>query len=388
MLLHIPPNFLVHYSLILTFAKLVEIKLPLKKLIYLQFIAAGLTILFDIFALRDELISVPVVIAHASLYFVATTKAFKFRWKNMTLSQRIITLVLLIYGLHILSYSYVSTNPELLALGFGIALIIHMAISILFPAGIIELLSLENAKLKAEVHYRAKLTHAAKMAALGEMAGGMAHEINNPLMTISLAINLIKRHFQKNNMDKIPDLVDKTITTVSRIEKIVRGLLAFTRQSTSHYENIYVKELIEDTIILCTERLKNYDINLVISISESEIYIWGDKPQLTQVLLNLINNSFDAIKNLSERWIKIEVFNEVTNVVFSVTDSGRIEDKSLTEKMFEPFYTTKEIGSAIGLGLSVSKGIIESHNGDIQIDASGYTKVLFNIPKKNVGRQE
>jgi signal transduction histidine kinase len=145
-----------------------------------------------------------------------------------------------------------------------------------------------------------------------------------------------------------------------------------------------VKDLINDSLAYCIDNLKFHNINLIIEDIPADIHLECRAIQISQVLLNLINNARDAIKEQSEeKWIKIGV-QEIDNVVeFSLTDSGKGIPPEIRHKILEPFYTTKPNGEGTGLGLSISKNIIESHSGILQIaENTENTKIIFSIPKR------
>jgi C4-dicarboxylate-specific signal transduction histidine kinase len=228
----------------------------------------------------------------------------------------------------------------------------------------------------------AKLMNSTKMSALGEMAGGIAHEINTPLATIMLLSEQQQRMLADDK--NIPPKALKAFVTItsaaSHISRIVQGLRFFSRESSSDpFIKSELSKIIEDTVILCSERFKSRDIQLTIDSLPCEFFC---RPvQIAQVLLNLLNNSFHAVENQKEKIIKIS--STVTNhhLEVSVSDSGEAIPSAIREKMFMPFFTTKDIGKGTGLGLSISKGIIENHKGILSLDdSSTMTCFKFQIP--------
>ena len=220
---------------------------------------------------------------------------------------------------------------------------------------------LEEERKRSEL----KLFHSAKMASLGEMAAGLAHEINNPLAIIQAKSNLLMQMIEskKFDQDKLKEGLEKIVHTTTRISKIISGLRLFSRDSSKDpMSHFLVSKVVEETIELCNERFKNYDIKVKIN-GERNVPMFGRATQLSQVLLNLLNNAFDAVVNLKERWIEISYFIEDNHVKIEVVDSGLGIPAEISEKMLQPFFTTKEVGKGTGLGLSISKGIIEDHSG-------------------------
>lgn len=220
---------------------------------------------------------------------------------------------------------------------------------------------------------RAVAIESSKMASLGEMAGGIAHEINNPLTIISLAMCNISRTVENGKLDKEVILSScKTIEqTVHRINKIITGLRTISRGDASSepkYEK--VQDIIDDVTGLCFEKMKMNGVELKIEASETLLSSMFRclRVQLSQVLLNLLNNSYDAIKEQEEKWIVIKIEKTSKHMVFSIIDSGKGIDLALEEKIFQPFFTTKPIGKGTGLGLSLSRSLIEQQNGKMYID--------------------
>jgi C4-dicarboxylate-specific signal transduction histidine kinase len=242
--------------------------------------------------------------------------------------------------------------------------------------------------LKVISNQQQALSQSAKMSALGEMAGGVAHEINNPLAIITLNADLLMYSINQENSTpkKLLDGLNTILQTVDRISKIVRGLRTFSRDgSHDPMQNFLLKDLLSDTISLCQEKLKQHDINLKINTPDKELQLNGRAVQISQVLLNLINNARDAVINLPEKWIQIDCRKLDNSIEIVVTDSGNGIPKEVYEKIFQPFFTTKEIGKGTGLGLSVSSGIITAHKGELFYDEkNAHTSFVIRLPHDEV----
>ena len=222
-----------------------------------------------------------------------------------------------------------------------------------------------NIQEKRETELRMFL--ASKMASLGEMAGGIAHEINNPLAIISGKAEQIKKYVRQENLDrdKIYAAVEKIEDTSFRISKIIKGLRSFSRTGEQDpSKETFVKELIDETLDLCRERMISESITLI-QESDNTLSINCKPTQIQQVLVNLLNNSIDAVKGHREPWIKISSESIGRQVVLKISDSGQGIDAELKEKIMNPFFTTKEVGKGTGLGLSISKRIMENHGGKL-----------------------
>lgn len=207
----------------------------------------------------------------------------------------------------------------------------------------------------------------AKMAALGEMASGVAHEINNPLAIISgrtTVLKLMMEDGQLNNESLLSGL-QKIEDTALRISKIIVGLRTFSRDtSKDRMEKTSLNLILKDTLDLCHQRMINHDVVFSMN-NEEDIFFLCRPVQISQVLINLFGNALDAIELLPEKWIKLDVKKIGQHVFISVTDNGAVIEASIVDRIFEPFFTTKVVGKGTGLGLSISKGIIEAHGGNL-----------------------
>lgn len=253
-----------------------------------------------------------------------------------------------------------------------------------------------NAKLAQEVEDRiraeelaaksqAQIVNSSKMAALGEMAGGMAHEINTPLATIASLSGQLREFLGDTPLDleAIDDMVVTIERTTKRIAKIVSGLRSMSRDdSRDPFILTPVKALVEETLVLCRERFAHRGIQLSIDDVPDDVRIPCRSTQIAQVLLNLLNNAHDAVSGLAEKWVTLSVKDLPDAVELAVTDSGHGIPAALGEKLFQPFFTTKEVGKGTGIGLSISRGLVEAHRGQLTIDpASPNTRFVVHLPK-------
>lgn len=226
--------------------------------------------------------------------------------------------------------------------------------------------------------------HASKMATLGEIAAGIAHEINNPLTIIQARILTIEKQMLKKNIldSEFAESFKKVIETIQRITKIIKGLKFISRDANIDSPvKINLDQLFETTFDLCLEKLKMNNVDIIKDSSGFDYEIEVRETQIVQVLLNLINNAFDAVKTLPEKWIQIECLTNKDNLLIKVRDSGSGIPEDILEKIMNPFFTTKPAGQGTGLGLSISKGIIENHNGKLYYnDKSNHTEFVIEIP--------
>ncbi len=229
---------------------------------------------------------------------------------------------------------------------------------------------------------RLKATQAARMAALGQMAGSVAHEINNPLTTISLQAELL----QKELSEKFPDQAAlnriKSIRSVTeRITKIISGLRALSRDgSQDSFTDQALSSVINATLQICQEKFLASGISLAVS-EIPEIHLRCRGVQISQVLLNLLNNSFDAVINEANRWVKINFRVTEEEAEISIIDSGHGIPASYSERVMQPFFTTKDVNLGTGLGLSISKRIVEAHGGQLRYDPHyENTRFVITLP--------
>jgi C4-dicarboxylate-specific signal transduction histidine kinase len=213
--------------------------------------------------------------------------------------------------------------------------------------------------------------NAAKMAALGEMSASVAHEVNNPLTVILLRAQRLDILARTETMDAA--IVRKTAhdidRTVERIRRIVDALRAFARQGDEDpLRPEYLAPIIEDTVELCAHRFRQHGVALEVDAIPDGLLVECRGTQITQVLLNLLSNAYDAVENQDERWVRITVDVHGDVVQIGVLDSGPGVPTEIAARIMEPFYTTKEIGRGTGLGLSLSKGIAEAHGGRLELD--------------------
>jgi C4-dicarboxylate-specific signal transduction histidine kinase len=232
---------------------------------------------------------------------------------------------------------------------------------------------------------RAQMVAASKMSALGEMAGGIAHEINNPLAILQLRarqiLQLICPGFPQS--DRLLQAADSIRQTTDRIAAIIRSLRAIAREGHGDpFESTPVQTLIAHTLELCAARFQSHDISLKVEPFDPELRVWCRSVEILQVLLNLLNNAFSAIEHQDEKWVEVSVHDQGENAEIQVTDSGPGIPPELQDKLFLPFFTTKPVGSGTGLGLSISKAVALDHRGDLWVDAScPHTRFILRVPK-------
>jgi len=231
---------------------------------------------------------------------------------------------------------------------------------------------------------RAKNIHDSKLKALGVLAGGVAHEINNPLTIISLQAYVLKGLLNKNNIkdEKFYYACEQISSTVTRISDIIKSLKNISRDSSlDQIELVVIDKLIEEVINLAkiNFNLSDIDIKHNTSLTDGRV-IYCRPGQIQQVILNLINNAIDEVVGKENSWVKIDVreVNEQLEIV--IADSGEGVSPENKEKIFDPFFTTKDIGKGTGLGLSISKNIVQQHGGDLVVGDGPESCFILTLP--------
>ncbi len=223
---------------------------------------------------------------------------------------------------------------------------------------------------------RAKSIQSAKLASLGEMSAGVAHEINNPLSIIVGSVALLPKY--RDQDEKFTSKIDAIQKATARIEKIVKGLKKFSRSSEgSIHKPEDLNEILVEVINLTETKAKRFSTSVICNSSE-RLTIDCDSVEVEQVLVNLINNGIDAAKDSVDKWVRINAFELDDSVVLQIFDSGQGITKEVEGKLFQPFFTTKPVGEGTGLGLSIVKGILDQHRASIVLNRS-YKNTCFEI---------
>jgi PAS domain S-box-containing protein len=225
-----------------------------------------------------------------------------------------------------------------------------------------------------EVQLMEKLIQSEKLAALGKLAAGVAHEINNPLTGILSYAESISEELDKNHplQEDIAIIIRETL----RCRDIVRNLLDFAKQYTPKFEIVDPNKIVNQALDLVHRLPQFKDIEIVVYLDEKIPKIKADAKQIQQVILNFLINAADAMKYKGKITISTEYYRQQKKCIISVEDTGPGIPENLMDKIFEPFFSTK---STSGLGLAVSWGIVERHHGTIEVDTAPTGGAIFKI---------
>jgi C4-dicarboxylate-specific signal transduction histidine kinase len=231
----------------------------------------------------------------------------------------------------------------------------------------------------------AKLASMQRLASLGEMASEIAHEINNPLAAIQFNLTGLQELSSSShlNRESLAEAIKRVEVSVQRLNSIVASLKSLSREGCKDpYQTNSVQKIINETLEYCSAKMKRHGVDVRISSVSSDLTLICREVQISQVLLNLLNNAFDSVRGTPDPWISIDIGETPEKLIISVTDSGRGIPPDIKDKIMQPFFTTKPNGQGTGLGLSISREIIAAHKGTLHLDeSSDHTRFVITIPR-------
>ena len=232
-----------------------------------------------------------------------------------------------------------------------------------------------------------QLIQAGKLATLGELTTGVAHELNNPLNNIGLfvgnAIDLIELGTADTDPEIILRELHNAMQQVRKATEIISHLRTFGRAAPVSFESLDIRQVIERSISLMQEQLRLRQIEIQMDFPGKALFVFGNAIQLEQVFINLLTNARDALANVPRKVISISCQVEEEQVVLLFCDTGPGIPAGLEQRIFDPFFTTKEVGAGTGLGLSITYGIIKDHQGTITVENNPGegARFLIHLPR-------
>lgn len=243
-----------------------------------------------------------------------------------------------------------------------------------------------------------QLMHASKMTTLGEMASGVAHELNQPLQVIKSANSFCMKKISQSGLgdhEVLYEMLEKIDRNVDRSDKIINHMRQFARNSKTLLVPVQVNEVLQKASEIFSEQLKLEGVEVIWEIDNELPMIMADPDRLEQVFINLLLNAKHAIEKkwefqedaAGDKKITLKAAYEKNEVVVEISDTGTGVSEAIAEKIFEPFFTTKEVGKGMGLGLSISYGIVKDCGGDIRVmsnpDEEG-TRFIITFPRQDL----
>ncbi len=240
-----------------------------------------------------------------------------------------------------------------------------------------------------ELNKRSKqLVQAQKLASLGRLTSGVAHELNNPLNNISTSLQILIEELEENDLEYKKELLIGAEKEVERGKEIVRSLLEFARERSLTLKQVAFKDLVDSAIRRAKSQIPD-NIHINVDISESIQATLGPE-RIERVLINLIVNAVQAMKDGGDITIRAKNEWDKNGFSFQVIDTGEGIDEKIISKIFDPFFTTKEVGKGSGLGLSIIYGIMEQHDGNISVSSEVGKGTIFTcfLPYHQTGQRQ
>jgi C4-dicarboxylate-specific signal transduction histidine kinase len=223
--------------------------------------------------------------------------------------------------------------------------------------------------------------HAERMADLGRIAAGTAHEVNNPLTIVHFVLQLLEQdELLRHRPDRI-ERIHKAFEAIERIKNIVQRLLSLSQSPMDAYESIRLVDFPEIMRHLFGEHMRDGGIRFeLVQQGMDDVMIYGQKGRILEILINLLSNAMEAVRGQPNPWVQISFRRESGNFTVLVRDSGPGIPAEKVERIFAPFHTTKEIGKGTGLGLSSSRSVARHHGGDLICLPGPGGQFLLSLP--------
>ncbi len=234
----------------------------------------------------------------------------------------------------------------------------------------------------------AGLIHAGRLAAIGELASGVAHDINNPLTVVLMATEILRDNLKDiEEQSSAVESIDVNSNNINKaaesIRKLVNHLRNFSRSSAEEHEKVDMANVIADALFITSSKAKTYQVNVTNNVTNNSHFVLGSPNRLEQVFVNLITNACDALEPNKEANIEIniktDIFNDTECWECTVHDNGSGIPEKQQSEIFNSFFTTKPKDKGTGLGLSISRGIVHDHKGNISVYSSPETGTTFSV---------
>jgi two-component system C4-dicarboxylate transport sensor histidine kinase DctB len=236
-----------------------------------------------------------------------------------------------------------------------------------------------EAQLKAAQN---ELVQAGKLAALGQLGVGITHEINQPLTAIASHLHTAGRHMEQGQIGKAQNSLDKIRQLLTKITRITKHLKAFARVAGTELTPVCLEMVIQDAIELMSNQIQEQHCTLSYQATDSKVFVLAEPIRLEQVMVNLISNAVDALSSSPLKQLSIIVYEHDDKIMIDVKDTGiGIEEDNL-EQIFDPFFTQKEVGQGLGLGLSISYNIVQDFGGQIRVTSTPENGSRFTLELK------
>lgn len=386
-------TFASQLVLALCLGEIRDVHIKIGKLLGFYLVSMGITLILFFYGQSVAIYSFPIAFGATTPVFYVAYLVLIGGGRPLTLVQKMFLVITLIMSFHYLDWPFFRTHPELFFIGLAVAFALIYVQSILMPMMVNEkVLQMRNEKLEEEVHFRAsqvteaqnQLWSSNKLASIGRMAGGVAHEINNPLTIINMCADTMHDEALNGTL-KSQEVVEKTAKiheSVERISKITTGLrkVAKDHRSMERSEND-LGIIISETLAFCKDRMRILDIAFGTDIPSQPMPILCNSAEISQIILNLLNNAIDAISAQHDKSIRLAVVIKNGFYELSVQDSGSV-DPSMALKIMDPFFSSKPLGQGAGLGLSIGRAIAENHGGRLFLDMkSANTRFVLELPR-------
>ena len=230
---------------------------------------------------------------------------------------------------------------------------------------------------------KSQVIRSAKMASIGELASGIGHEVNNPLAIIQGNLELLESYLNsKHHIDaEVEKLIQNQMVAINRIRGIVDGLRVFSRDDEEKRELVDLHPALDETYALIESLYSNEGVEIVLDKQAEKDIIFGNRNKIQQAILNLISNAKDAVlsSDKTEKMIKVKTYNYDGGLLIEIFDNGTGISKENLNKIFDPYFTTKPAGEGTGIGLDLTKNIVEQYNGSIEVNSEIGVGTTFRV---------